>query len=70
MLIDGRTIVILRQSKAWVYLQDLFQLITNKGLHAFGYLALVDIMPDIVEQIVTQTCSKTEKNVIFSAANK
>lgn len=34
MLIDGGTIVVLRQSEVRVYLQGLFQLITNKGVHA------------------------------------
>lgn len=41
MLIDGETIVVLRQSEAWVYLISLFQLITNKGMHALHYLTYV-----------------------------
>lgn len=34
MLIDGGTIVVLRQSEARVYLLALYQLITNKGILA------------------------------------
>lgn len=34
MLIDGETIVVLRQSEARVYLWGLFQLITSKDMHA------------------------------------
>lgn len=41
MLIDGETIVVLRQSSAWVYLVSLFQLITNKGMHALHFLTYV-----------------------------
>lgn len=41
MLIDGETIVVLRQSGAWVYLVSLFQLITNKGMHALHFLTYV-----------------------------
>lgn len=38
MLIDGGTIVVLRHSKAQVYLLSLFRLITNKIMHALHYL--------------------------------
>lgn len=40
MLIDGETIVVLRQSGAWVYLVSLFQLITNKR---YACIALFNI---------------------------